>query len=131
MTQENTLLIVGLGVGAYLLLTSQARAGQRPYTPLNATPASTLFARQNRSVSNPAASAGAIYSAATINAAGQLGSLVNKWFGGSSTPPPSANRQYSPFEADYPGSSTADGIAANPAQDTSVNAFDPYGYGDA
>ena len=132
---EKIALFGVLAVGAYWFLTRRVNAGQQTNT------AATLFARQNRTPSNPAASRQAIYEPTTALAS-SLGSVANKLFnmnwgnssGATTTRDAAGNAYPSPGDfsrMDRLGSSTTDGIAANPSNNTPViDALDPNGYGE-
>lgn len=131
---EKIALVAGLGLAAYWLMQRQA-SGAAPLFSRNAgqTPAANLFSRQNRSPAIPAQSAQGIYDPRVL-VAGAAGGLLNRLLGmgsNQSQPATPAGPAYTPYESGYPvdGSSSVDGIAANPSQDTSINVFDPYGYG--
>lgn len=136
MPAEKILLLAGLGLAAYVFTQRSASAGTLYGRNQGQTPAANLFARQNRSPSNPNASSRGIYDP-QVMLAGTIGQLANRWFGsGSSNTQPAtpASPAYTPFEANYPytSSSSVDGVAANPSQDNSIRTIDVYdqnGYG--
>lgn len=129
---EKLILFGALAIGAYWFTTKRAQAGQVPVS-------AQLFAAQNRSPAVPGASTQGIYEP-NYALAQTLGSVANKLFGGffsspmstaSATPTGPAPTTGDFARMDRLGSSTVDGIAANPSQDTPViNALDPNAWGE-